>query len=735
MVSARRTGVLRALLAGILAACCASTLAQAPAPQDPAQAPLIEAQSLAREAAELQLLGFRRQAIERLERAASLTAGRPDARPIAAGVLGALGQAYLKAGQSEQALPKLQEALELARAERQPALMAAALNDMGQLYGATARRAEAMTAYRESMTRAGEASSPLTFAAAATNAALLAAPTDPSAAAALLDQAGARLEAAGDAREADFARIRAAQVWRSLQLPNADPRSLERPHALLTRALRSAEARDDALATSYAAGRLGELYGVAGRGEEALGLTRRAVRAAQRARADESLYLWSWQAARLLASRGEREAALAAYRRALESLHAVRQDMILELRATHRSWRAEVGPLFLEYAELLLRREAGQGVAQSRLREARDVVEQLKAVELEDYFQDNCVAAQLATQKGIDQMAPRTAVLYPILLPERLELLVGLEDGIHQVTLPVAAAALSEDAHGLRRRLEKRTTSEYLPFSRRLYASLFQPIEALLAEHKVETLVFVPDGALRGVPLGALYDGKRYLVERFAFATAPGLTLVDPRPLSEKGEAQVLLSGLTESVQNFPALPFVAEELKGLQAIFAGGRQLRDRDFSVPGFKQELRGKSYSIVHIASHGEFDSDPRKSFLLTWDGRLDMDGLEAVMKQVRFRDEPVELLTLSACRTAAGDDRASLGLAGVAVKAGARSVLATLWYVNDQASSLLVNDFYRQLREGSASKAKALQAAQRAVLSDRRFRHPGYWAPFLLIGNWL
>ena len=143
------------------------------------------------------------------------------------------------------------------------------------------------------------------------------------------------------------------------------------------------------------------------------------------------------------------------------------------------------------------------------------------------------------------------------------------------------------------------------------------------------------------------------------------------------------------------------------------------------------------MVHIASHGEFAGDPKKSFLLTYDGRLDMDGLEQLIKLSRFRDEPVELLTLSACQTAAGDDRAALGLAGVAIKAGARSALATLWFINDQASSLLVRRVLPPARASSRrpSKAKALQAAQLAIMADLRYRHPAYWSPFLIIGNWL
>ena len=124
------------------------------------------------------------------------------------------------------------------------------------------------------------------------------------------------------------------------------------------------------------------------------------------------------------------------------------------------------------------------------------------------------------------------------------------------------------------------------------------------------------------------------------------------------------------------------------------------------------------------------------MLTYDGKLTLDNLEALIRPSQYRGKPVELLVLSACQTAAGDDRAALGLAGVAVKAGARSALASLWSVNDQSTSALITEVYHQLREHpTISKARALQAAQIKLLDDRRYRHPCYWAPYLLIGNWL
>jgi CHAT domain-containing protein len=162
---------------------------------------------------------------------------------------------------------------------------------------------------------------------------------------------------------------------------------------------------------------------------------------------------------------------------------------------------------------------------------------------------------------------------------------------------------------------------------------------------------------------------------------------------------------------------------------------LENKAFTVSNFEQDLDKTPYSIVHVASHGKFEKDARNTFLLTYNGKLDMDTLEGFMASTTYREQPVELLTLSACQTAVGDDQAALGLGGVAVKAGARSALASLWYINDEASSLLITEFYKNLKDPGVSKAQALQQAQLVLLNDPRYHHPSYWAPFLLIGNWL
>jgi CHAT domain-containing protein len=178
----------------------------------------------------------------------------------------------------------------------------------------------------------------------------------------------------------------------------------------------------------------------------------------------------------------------------------------------------------------------------------------------------------------------------------------------------------------------------------------------------------------------------------------------------------------------------VAAELDALRKLF-DSTTLVDQDFLVSNLEKKLKDEQFTIVHVASHGQFDSDVQKTFLLTFDDKMTMDRLDQLVGVFKYRDDPLELLTLSACETAAGDDRAALGLAGVAIKAGARSAVATLWQVNDEVSADLVVDFYRQLRDPSTSRALALQRAQLKVLGDPRYDHPGFWAPFLLINNWL
>ncbi len=264
---------------------------------------------------------------------------------------------------------------------------------------------------------------------------------------------------------------------------------------------------------------------------------------------------------------------------------------------------------------------------------------------------------------------------------------------------------------------------------------MITPLEKSLANMQVDALVFVPGGSLRTIPMGALIDPKsgQFLIEKYPIAVTPGLTLTEPRPLDPE-QVKLLTGGLSVSRQGFPALPYVAKEVTTSHDVFEGA-SLMNEDFVTGSLRQQLEQTQFGIVHIASHGEFGASIEDSYVLTYDDRLSVEDLGRLVGMARFRGQPVELLTLSACETAAGDERAALGLAGLAIRSGARSALATLWPVNDEAAAELVSEFYRQLVMPESSRAGALQAAQLKILHQTHYQHPVYWSPFLLIGSWL
>jgi CHAT domain-containing protein len=481
---------------------------------------------------------------------------------------------------------------------------------------------------------------------------------------------------------------------------------------------------------------LGHLYETEHRYDEGLQLTRRAIFSAQAANAPESLYRWEWQLGRLLADTGKLDEAIAAYYRAGDVLKPIRPEVASTLSGDSLSGEESIRPLFFEQADLLFQRAtltADEKTAQEYLRHARDAIESYKAAELRDYFRDQCVDALQAKLTKLDTISPTTAVIYPIVFSDRTELLASFSSGMLRYSVPITSEALTKEVRLFRRTVEKRTTLEYLSHSQQLYDWLIRPLESELIRHKIETLVFVPDGALRTIPFSALHDGTSFLIQKYAIAMTPGLYLTDPRPLNLQ-KVRTLAGGLTTSVQGFPSLPYVAEEVESIRTLFQAD-QLINNEFRTGLLEQELRESRYGILHIATHGQFSTDANDSFLLTFDGKLTMSKLDQLIGLFRYRQDPLELLTLSACQTAVGDDRAALGLAGVAIKAGARSALATLWFINDEASAELISEFYRQLRDPSVSKAVAIQRAQIKLLGDRVYEHPAYWSPFLLLNNWL
>ena len=470
--------------------------------------------------------------------------------------------------------------------------------------------------------------------------------------------------------------------------------------------------------------------------EDALRLVEKAVFHSQLINDNNLVYQIEWKVARInehLANDGE---AATFYRRAIETVQPIRH-VLYQNPAHPSSQETKQDNIYLEFADLLLRNASNTNQAGTKMElllEARNVLERQKSEELQDYFKNQCVVEAQSKTIGIDQAIDNnTAVIYPVLLPDRTELLVSYNNKIDQYVVDRSERYVTEQVRNLRLKLEKKRTRDYLPYAKELYQILISPIEADLAQQGVNMLVFIPGQSLRTIPISVLHDGNQFLIDKFAVATTPGLSLTDPRPLKRKN-MKVLLTGLSEPVQGYPPLDYVQGELEHIQDLY-GATLLMNKSFDNANISNELQDTNYTVAHFASHAEFSGDVRNSFILTFDDRLSVSQLGQYVSIGQYKNKPIELLTLSACNTAAGDDRAALGLAGVAVQSGARSALASLWAINDKASSMLVTEFYRQLQDEQVTKAEALQRAQLKLMENVRYRHPGYWSPFLLIGNWL
>jgi CHAT domain-containing protein len=550
------------------------------------------------------------------------------------------------------------------------------------------------------------------------------------------------------------------RFYESLDTEAERSEQLLKAYQLFQQALQRAEQQQDHYLMAYATGLIGAVYEQKQRYPEALQLTRKALFLAQEE--PSLLSRWKLQRSRILHKQvtascqtttspcaDKKEslvAAIDAYRQARDHLHPIQTQLFVGQRNSQEIFYQHIRPVHFGLADVLLQQVALTDSPAEKailLKEVIESIELLKESELQEYFQNECLLKKSKTsfkQQWLTQGLPKnTAVLYPILLVDRTELLLSLpNDVIYQATLPLKFDTLSQTVRQFRNNLQDITSNRFIKQAKQLYEWLITPLKETLLAQQINTLIIVPDGGLRTVPLAALFDkvNKQFLVQEFALATIPSFNLTAPHPLPRQN-LQVLLNGLSEGVQEFSALPNVQKEIQDIQALFQNNQVLLNSEFTLTNVSKVLLSeKSYSIVHIASHGQFRRDPKDTFLLVYDAKLTINKLEELIKFNQLHKLPVELLTLSACQTAVGDERAALGLAGVAIKAGARSALASLWYVKDEATSQLMTTFYqRLLKNPELSKAQALQEAQKNLFAQRNFRHPAHWAPFLLIGNWL
>ncbi|MBE9062651.1 CHAT domain-containing protein [cf. Phormidesmis sp. LEGE 11477] len=510
---------------------------------------------------------------------------------------------------------------------------------------------------------------------------------------------------------------------------------IARQNQLLANAVSSARALNDPQAEAHALNQWGALYSLTKQWSEALKLTEQSLAIARSIQADDIVSQSAWQLGRILKQQNNMSEAILAYSEAVDSLQALRSDLVAVDPDVQFSFRENVEPIYRELVSLLLetdssgRKNAAQP-SQKNLAQAREVIEALQLAELDNFFQEACI--DVASQQ-IDQVDAQATIIYPIILPDRLAVIASTPgQPLEYYSTSVSAKTVEATLRELLSATHPASDNEQrLALSQQVYDWLIKPAEERQITTDTETMVFVLDGLLRNVPIAALYDGDQYLIEKYAVALSPGLQLMSAQALDEI-DTNAVAGGISEARNGLSALPAVETELSDISELITTDTLLNEA-FTSDALANHVKNSTASIVHLATHGQFSSRLEDTFLSTWEGRLNVKELSEIL-QTRDSSNAIELLVLSACDTASGDDRAVLGLAGLAVQSGARSTIATLWPVKDQAAAKLMQALYEGISESGMSKAEALRQAQLKLLNDPSYSDPFFWSAYTLVGNW-
>lgn len=470
---------------------------------------------------------------------------------------------------------------------------------------------------------------------------------------------------------------------------------------------------------SFALGDLGHFYEQQKNLPVAMKYTRSAILASQKVMALDSLYRWQWQAGRIYSANGLSDEAIASYKEAIASLQSIRGDIASARRDLQFDVRDRVEPVYRQLIALLLNKKDKINIS-----EALEVTELLKLTELQNFFGDECLEIKNVFNSPVQTKVANTATINTIILNKETYIIFQVDNEVVKFySIPISKVDLENKVKKFRDLLEDTSTQRYLSLAQEFYNLLIKPIQSDLDRINPIELTFINDGILRNIPMAALHDGERFLIENYPISYALGNNLSSQNIQSPES---TLIFGLTVGTLGSAALPNVATETQAIQNI-TGGKRFLDKNFTELNLERQIRDRDYSVIHIATHGEFKGTVNSSSLQAFDKRISLQELEDIL---RLNKNPVDLLTLSACQTAAGDNRSTLGIAGLAVRTGVKNVLSSLWYINDADTVLLIEDFYTQMQKTTVTKAEALREAQvRAINTSTT--HPAVWSSFILV----
>ncbi|MEW6497018.1 MAG: CHAT domain-containing protein [Cyanobacteriota bacterium] len=403
---------------------------------------------------------------------------------------------------------------------------------------------------------------------------------------------------------------------------------------------------------------------------------------------------------------------------------------------------------------------------QEQVTVAVPLIEQTWEKQFEDYFKINFSNESTTVQKIAqtlgkiaNQTGKKPALIYMVPRPEQLEIVLITPEGqpIHKRVVEAKQEDLKMQVQELTKAMinpVSRDTQGYLPIAQKLYQWMIAPIEADLQAQDIDTLLFCVGGGLRTAPMAALHDGKQFLVEKYSFSRIPAFKLTNAI-YTDLRNTPVLAMGASEFKDQNP-LPAVPVELSTITNRLWRGKSFLNQEFTLDNLRSQRASNGYKIIHLATHADFrPGEPSNSYVQMWDTKLTLDQ----MRKLGWNSPPVELLVLSACKTAIGDKDVELGFAGLAVQARVKSAIASLWEVSDEATLGLMSEFYQHLKRAPI-KAEALREAQIAMLKgqvrltggqlhtsrrtislppelaalgNKDLSSPYYWAAFTMVGS--
>ncbi|WP_036486810.1 CHAT domain-containing protein [Myxosarcina sp. GI1] len=489
-----------------------------------------------------------------------------------------------------------------------------------------------------------------------------------------------------------------------------------------------ARAIGDEAATSYVLLELGYAYEETQDFETAIDFARKAQILSQSAFAYDSLYRSQRLAGRIYREIGNKNAALEAYRGAIASIDIISQNLVSERAEQSQQiakFNREIETIYRETLKLLLAAPA----TSASLIEALLVYDKLRLAQLRSYFGDNCFEV---SQKDLTSQTllknKNAALINSIILEDEVFFILQLKDGrILKSSRKISKKQLVRLAKQWHQNLTDGNNWEFRYGSSFFYDLIIKSFATELEQTNTQVLVFIHDGILRNLPMAALYDRerKKFLAEKWASVSSIGLNFTST---SERKNLEALVFGLEAARSGWSRLENVEAETTFVRDLIGGDKFLNDQ-FTVEKLSHQLERNNYSVLHLATHGYFGGTAETSFILAYDQKISTAQLENILLS---SPEAIELLVLSACETAVGSDRALLGLAGVAARSGVASTLGSLWEVEDEDQSKMIESFYTQIKENNVNKAIALQKIQ--INEIRQLALPQTWAALNLIGDW-